>query len=281
MKLDDKEREFYFHGAFLQYLEDPTSCIWKCLWFMPMASDHMCLEYLTDSTDVVPHLPRWQEGTRRVKRVINKTERWWMRCRKEQKWVREHKQSLNKQTTGWQLSRWCHLKKVYQMKARKEWRTDKGERIWVVLGPVEAIDHSNYPLFSSNKAGTLRQSSGRSSLLLFSKIQFHSSLLCLLHIKHFLQLFLFHSYLDYLTPQPIQSDCSFHQTLLESIPGSFQMGWLRLWVCVSVCVPSVCSLDWRQGMYNPEGGGLYDLKSVCKWKCVCGSRMLECENRII
>lgn len=121
------------------------------------------------------------------------------------------------------------------MKARKEWRTDKGERIWVVLGPVEAIDHSNYPLFSSNKAGTLRQSSGRSSLLLFSKIQFHSSLLCLLHIKHFLQLFLFHSYLDYLTPQPIQSDCSFHQTLLESIPGSFQMGWLRLWVCERVC----------------------------------------------
>lgn len=160
------------------------------------------------------------------------------------------------------------------MNARKERRTDKRERVWVVLGPVEAIDHSNYPLFSSNKAGTLRQSSGRNSLLRFSEIQFHSNLLCLLHIKHFLQLFLFHSYLDYLTPQPIQSDCSFHQTLLESIPGSFQMEWLCLWVCASVCVHS---FDWRQSMYTPEGGGWYDLKSVCKWKCVLSPH----EHRII
>lgn len=152
------------------------------------------------------------------------------------------------------------------MKARKERRTDKGERIWVVLGPVEATDNSNYPPISSNKAGALRQSSGKSWLLLFSEIQFHSSLLCLLHIKHFLQLFLFHSYLDYLTPQPTQSECSFHQTLLESIPGSLQMQWLRLWVCVSVSVPSVYGYDWRQGMYNPVEGGWF--KSVCKWKCI-------------
>lgn len=153
MKLDDKEREFYFHGASLQYLEDPTSCTSKCLWFMPMASDHMCLEYLTDSTDVVPHLLRWQEGARRVKAVINKTERWRMRCGKEQEWVRERRESLNKQTVGWQLSRSCHLKKVYQMKARKERRTDKGERIWVVLSPVEATDHSNYPQFLQTRLG--------------------------------------------------------------------------------------------------------------------------------
>lgn len=42
---------------------------------MPMAFDHMCLEYLSGSTDVVPHLLGWQEGARRVKRVINKTEK--------------------------------------------------------------------------------------------------------------------------------------------------------------------------------------------------------------
>lgn len=37
----------------------------------------------------------------------------------------------------------------------------------MVFGPVEAIDHSNYPLFSSNKAGTLRQSSGTKLALHF------------------------------------------------------------------------------------------------------------------
>lgn len=149
----------------------------------------------------------------------------------------------------------------------------------MVLGPVEAIDHSNYPLVSSNKAGTWRQSSGRNSLLLFSEIQFHSSLLCLLHIKHFLQLFLFHSYLDYLTPRPIQNDCSFHQTLLESIPGSFQMGWLRLWVCVWVCEYAALIED-TTCTTQKEGRGWYVLESVanegvCVFVCVW---MLRCEH---
>lgn len=100
MKLDETERDFYFHGAFFWYLKDPTSRTLRCLQFMPMASDHMCLEYQTDSTDVVPHLLGWQQGARRVKRAINKTERWRIKCREEQERLRERRQSLNKQAVG-------------------------------------------------------------------------------------------------------------------------------------------------------------------------------------
>lgn len=79
----------------------------------------MCVWNQTDSTDVVSHLLGCQEGTRWVKRVINQTERWRMRCRNEQEWVREHRQSLNKQTIDWQLSRWCHLKKSLPNECKK------------------------------------------------------------------------------------------------------------------------------------------------------------------
>lgn len=129
----------------------------------------------------------------------------------------------------------------------------KEEWGWAVLGPVEATDHSNYPLFSSNKAEALWVSPlGHNPLLIFSEIQFHTILLCLLHIKHFLQLFLWRSYLYYLTPLPIQSDCSFRPTLvwLESIPGSFQ-DRQREGMCVCLCVWTLCAklfveYDWRQ-----------------------------------
>lgn len=111
----------------------------------------------------------------------------------------------------------------------------KEKRGWVVRGPMEATDHSNYPLFSSNKAEALWDVPlEQNSLLIFSGIQF-VSILCLLHIKHFLQLFLCRSYLYYLTPWTIQSHCSFHHPLvwLESIPAQDRRGWL--WVCI--CVP--------------------------------------------
>lgn len=133
---------------------------------------------------------------------------------------------------------WEMLKKKRRERAKKG--QIKEEWGWAVLGPVEATDHSNYPLFSSNKTRALWVAPlGHNPLLIFSEIQFHSILPCLLHIKHFLQLFLWRSYLYYLTPLPIQSDCSFRPTLvwLESIPGSFQdRQRARVCVCNPVCM---------------------------------------------
>lgn len=153
------------------------------------------------------------------------------------------------------------------------------ERNWTALGPVESSDHSNYCLFSSQMVGVIvSQSLGTQTAphFLWDSIPLHS--LRLLHIKHFLQLFLRHSYLYYLTPSPIQSDCSFRPTLvwLESIPGSFQ-DRQNDHVCTSVCgwggvftpcVTVLCVTEHKSKIeknVRPVVRGQNPLKVACKW----------------
>lgn len=160
-----------------------------------------------------------------------------MGWKKEQRKSKQHKENRDMGVNEHRLTiEWEMLgERVNEGQIKKQWDC-------VVWGPVEATDHSNYPLFSSNMAEALRVSPlGHNQLLIFSEIQFRSIFLCLLHIKHFLQLFLWRSYLYYLTPLPIQSDSSFRPTLvwLESIPGSFQDRH-REWVCVCVVVRAQC-----------------------------------------
>lgn len=61
MKMELEEEDFihWFHGALAAHYkqsEEPCMGTSKYSWFMPISAVHMCLEYLINSTDVVPRL---------------------------------------------------------------------------------------------------------------------------------------------------------------------------------------------------------------------------------